>query len=352
MTDSARDALRRALRGLAAPEPSPRLLERILQSRAAGVRVSLPRAARRAARWIWGPLAAAAALVLVISTRDGGRTPPDAGNPYADTAATLSFWPPDALAQDAGPPHAPRYAPVRLEAGRARAGTWNYQNCTIFDEVPSECRGRFTIAVREAEWHGQPAWLVSQRQVMARHWSEAIIPPIDTAYVERATLRPIYAALGGNHFRLVRSFTGDTVREALDIGGAHPRSWRVAAQVPGAPDAPLALHWARVDLTLLLQVLPLERGWRGSVYSVRLVGPDRGKAPFVPLDLRVVGSGRIDVPAGRFDCWKVNMREGKETESMVTLWVSKDRGWLVKTEQQGPDWRRETALVSATPPAP
>jgi hypothetical protein len=227
-----------------------------------------------------------------------------------------------------------------------------YRTCTVFDEVLTECRGRFTIMVREAEWHGRQAWLVSQRQVMARHWSETMSTPLDTAYFERATLRPTYAVIGGKHFRLVRWFTGDTVREWLDIGGAHPRSWRVAAQIPGAPDAPLALSWARVDLTLLLQALPLERGWRGSVYSVRLVGPDPSKAPFVPLDLRVVGSGRIEVPAGRFDCWKVELREGKETETVLTLWVSKDRGWPIKTEQKGPDWRRESALLSATPPAP
>jgi hypothetical protein len=175
---------------------------------------------------------------------------------------------------------------------------------------------------------------------------------LDTAYFAPATLRPTYTAVGSSTFRLVRWFTGDTVRESLDIGGAHPRSHRVAAQIPGARDAPLVLRWAGLGLTLLLQALPLERGWRGSVYSVRLVGPDPGKAPFVPLDLRVVGSDRIEVPAGQFDCWKVDVPQGKETESVLTLWVSKDRGWLVKMELLGPEWRAESALVSATPPAP
>jgi hypothetical protein len=358
MTDPARDALRRALRGLAAPEPPPRLLKRILESRAAGIRVSLPHPGRRVARWIWGALAAAAALALVISTRDGGRGPPDTGSPYSDIAATLSFWPPDALAQDAGPPRAPRYEPVRLEAGRARAGTWIYRTCTVFDVLPTACRGRSTITVStitvsQATWHGRPTWLVSQRQASARVGSptDTIRTPLDTAYFAPETLRPIYAAMGGNAFRLVRSFTGDTVREALDIGGAYPRSHRVAAQIPGAPDAPLVLLY-RSDLTLLLQALPLKRGWRGSVYSIRLVGPDPGKAPFVPLDLRVVGSDRIEVPAGRFDCWKVDLHESKETESVLTLWVSKDRGWLVKTERQGPEWWAESVLLSAIPPAP
>src|SRR2546427_20505 len=132
--------------------------------------------------------------------------------------------------------------------------------------------------------------------------------------------------------------------------GAHPRSWRASAGIPGAPDAPLVLRWRRVDLTLLLQVLPLDRWWSGSVYSVGLVGPDPSKTGFAPVDLRVVGSGRIEVPAGRFECWKLEFRESPE--SMLTLWVSKDHGWLVKTEQRGWDWRAESALVSATRPAP
>ncbi len=358
MTDLSRATLRRALRGLGAPAPPARLLERILESRARGVRVTLPGTGRRAAAWTWSALAAAAALALFINTREGRRAPPDTGRPYSDIAATLSFWPPDALAQDAGPPRAPRYEPVRIDARRAHAGTWTYRNCTVYDVGPTACRGRSTITistvtVSQATWHGQPMWLVSQRQARARVGApDTVRTPLGSAYLAPATLRPIYAALGGDHFRLVRSFTGDTVREALDIGSAHPRSWRVQAPIPGAPDAPLVLRWADVHLTLLLQALPLERGWRGSVYSFGLVGRDSSKAPFAPLDLRVVGSGRIEVPAGRFDCWKIDMHEGKETESVVTLWVSKDRGWLVKTELRGPEWWAESALLSATPPAP
>jgi len=67
----------------------------------------------------------------------------------------------------------------------------------------------------------------------------------DSTYFETSTLRPIYAAQRGVKFRLVRRFTGDTVREALDMGGAHPRSWRSSAAIPGDRDAPLVLRWAR-----------------------------------------------------------------------------------------------------------
>ena len=344
------------LRKIPAPEPSKHLLDRILASRTAGMRVMLPqegsRVSRRAALLV---AAAAAALALLISTREADRRPVDPENAIQDIAAGLSFWPPDAMAQEAGPPRRPRYEPVRsLRVGRAQAGTWRYRTCTVFDDVLTNCRSRLTITISEDKWEGRPVWLASQQQKSVRHGSsdttDTIRTPLDTAYFEPATVRPIYAALGGVKFRLVRRFSRDSVREEFDMGGAHPRSWRTNASIPGATDAPLVLRWARVDLTLLLQVLPLDRGWTGSVYSVGLVGPDLNKTGFMPIDLRVVGSGRIEVPAGRFDCWKLELQDGHE--STLTLWASKDRGWLVKTEQRGPDWRTESVLVSVTPPTP
>ena len=343
------------LRKIPAPEPSKDLLERILASRAAGVRVVLPEdrsaTSRRAALLL---TAAAAAVVLVMSTRGGDQRPVDPENGYQN-AAGLPFWPADAMAQEAGPPRRPRYEPVKnLRLARAQGGTWTYRTCTVFDEVLTNCRGRLTITISDATWDDRPAWLMSQQQTSVRYGSldstDAIRTPLDTAYIDSATLRPMYHAINGKQFHFVRRVTRDTVRETLDIGGAHPRSWRSSAGIPGAQDAPLVLRWARVDLTLLLQVLPLDRWWRGSVYSVGLVGPDPSKTGFVPVDLRVVGSGGIEVPAGRFECWKLELRESPE--SMLILWVSKDRGWLVKTEQQGWDWRAESALVSATPPTP
>ena len=347
---------REELRKIPAPDPSQDLLERILASRAAGVRVALPedrsRVSRRAALLV---IAVAAAVIVVMSTRGGDRRPVDPENGSQDITAGLSFWPPDAMAQEAGPPRRPRYEPVQnLRMARAQGGTWTYRTCTVFDDVLANCRGRLTITISEATWDGRPAWLMSQEQTSVRHGSldttDTIRTPLDSAYIDPATLRPMYHVINGKQFHFVRRVTRDTVREALDIGGARPRSWRSSAGIPGAQDAPLVLRWARVDLTLLLQVLPLDRWWRGSVYSVGLVGPDPSKTGFVPVDLRVIGSGRIEVPAGRFECWKVELPDSPE--STLILWVSKDHGWLVKTEQRGLDWRAENALVSATPPAP
>lgn len=340
------------LRNLPAPEPPDDLLPRILADRAAGVRVVLPRGRPTASRRV-ALLLTAAAAILVLTTRGGGPRPEGTDNVYQDIAAALPFWPPHAMAQEAGPPRRPRYEPIQnLRVARAHGGTWTYRTCTVFDEVLNNCRGRLTITVSEAAREGRPAWLMVQQVTMVRDGppTRAIRTPLDTTYVDAATLRPVYHAINGDQFHFVRRVTGDTVREALDIGGAYPRSWRSLAVIPGSRDAPLVLRWARFDVALLLQTLPLDRGWQGSVYSIGLVGRDPSKAAIAPIDLRVVGSGRIAVPAGTYDCWQVELRQGDETR--LTLWTSKDRGWLVKTQDQGLDWRTESALLSITPPAP
>lgn len=349
------DAMRRELQGLVTPEPPPGLLQRILDSRAAGVRMALPRIGRDYPRWLLGALSAAAVLVLVVNTRGPGRPSTSLDRDYQDIPRVLGFWPPDAMAQEAGPPPPPRYQHVRdVRAVNVRGGTWIYQIGDAFDDGATRYRGRLRVVMRSAEWEGRPAWLVSQQQLTIRDSNSDktgwIRSANDTMYADVENLRPIHYAMVGTRFRLIHRFAWDTVYEALDIGGAHPRSWRAHAEIPGPVDAPLVLRWRWLDVALLLQALPLGPGWRGSVYSVGLVGRDRDRAAIRPLDMRVERGQRIEVPAGTFDCWKIVMRDGRER--VLTFWASKDHGWLVKEEERGPDWRVERALVSATPRAP
>jgi len=354
MSKATVDEMLQRLRQSGAPEPPPGLLQRILDSRAAGVRVPLPRLDRDYTRWLVGALAAAAALALIINTRGREWSPTSAETDYGDIAAALSFFPRAAMAQQAGPPRTPRYDLVHhLDGSRAHAGTWTYDICTTTDDVLTKCGTRLTRAVREAQRAQQPAWVMIQRVAYVRGWSstnDTIYVPPDTTYFARQTLRPLSWSLTGDRIHVVRQFTPDSVHEAVDVTGPHPRSWHSSAKLPGAADDPLVLRWARFDVALLLQALPLDRGWQGSVYSVGLIGRVPGASPFAPLDFRVVGSERINVPAGRFDCWKVEVQIGDET--VMTLWASKDRGWLIKTKQGAPDWRTESTLISATPPAP
>src|SRR5690348_1523949 len=159
------DAIQRRLRALSAPGPPPHLLNRILESRDSGVRVPLPRRRRDAGRWIVGAAAAAAVLAFVMNIRNRERPPATAAAAYQDVAAALSFWPRAAMAQQPGPPRAPRYELVRdLDADRTvHAGTWTYDVCTIIDDALTKCRSRLTVEVRESEREHRPAWLMIQR---------------------------------------------------------------------------------------------------------------------------------------------------------------------------------------------
>ncbi len=362
MSNASVDEMLEKLRQMAAPEPPAHLLRSILHSRATGVRVVLPNAAARSnsRRWIawtiWGA-AAAAALVFLINTPPPGHEQTAASSEldYGGIATALSFWPRAAMAQQPVLPRPPRYDLVRhLDAGRVvHAGTWTYDMCTTIDEELTKCRGRLTVELREAQREQRPAWLMIQRVAMLRDWSrrpDTIHVPPETTYFTRETLRPIAWSIVGDRIRVERYFSFDSLHETLDITGPDPRSWRAGGRLPGAADGPLVLRWARYDVEPLLQALPLAPGWRGSVYSVGLIGPVPRGSPFPPLDMRVVGSDRIDVPAGRFDCWKIEMRMGEETVAM--LWASKDRGWLIKATQGAPEWRTESFLVFATPPVP
>jgi hypothetical protein len=354
MNEATLEAIRRELRRLVPPEPPPGLLQRILDSRAAGVQVPLPRLGRDYTRWLVGALAAAATLALIINTRGREWSATSTQTDYADIAEALSFVPRAALAQQTGPPRTPRYDLVHhLDGARARPGTWTYDICTTTDDVLTKCGTRLTRTVREAQRAEQPAWVMIQRVAYVRGWSstkDTIYVPPDTTYFARQALRPLSWSLTGDRIHVVRQFTADSAHEAVDVTGPHPRSWHSSAKLPGASDDPLVLRWARFDVALLLQALPLAAGWRGSVYSVGLIGPAPASSPFPVLDFRVVGSDRVNVPAGRFDCWKVEMQMGDET--VMTLWASKDRGWLIKSTQGASDWRTESTLISATPRAP
>jgi hypothetical protein len=348
-----------ALRKLPAPEPPAALRQRIVTSRARGVRFALPAAnERRRALWRFGILLAAAAIVaLWIGARQPAapetRGPLDRG-PFWGTP----FSPTEALAQGTiVAPSAPRYPLVaEVEGARVQAGSWHYTTCITTDDIITRCGGGVTITIDDGSWNGERVWIMSQR-VRTAHEDTAARDTVrslpDTLYVERNTLRPVYRHLNGPRVHLVQQFQRDSVSESFAYTGPQRRTWQVSAALPGPPDAPLLVWWTDASVTLLLQGLPLQRGWRGSVYSIGLVGKGLRTPPFVPVDFRVVGAGRVMVPAGEFDCWKVEVVEPPWGGRPVMLWVSKDRGWLIKAAQRGSDWRSERMLTShdATPSA-
>ena len=348
------------LRKIPAPEPSKDLLERILVSRAAGVRVVLPVATRSVASTRTVRFAATAAILAgvawlgwqVVTTRSGV----ESELPPVWVIGGMPFIPSTAFGQGrVRPAMSPRYPLIaQIQPTRVRTGRWTYEGSTTGDGVFTTSQGPpRTIVIAAGNFEGQPVWVASSSPEM-----------LDTVLVDRVTLRPLRYVRSMRHARLVQHFSHDSIDELLYVEPsliARERTLRGAALLPDVGVGPMLVSWSPHSLEVLVQALPLNRDWRGSVYSANWVTMATRFPTFTALDLRVTGSERVTVPAGTFDCWRLEAREGDD-KSM--LWVSRDHGWLVMRRHTSSDgsgkwrteWLNETRLVAVdtlpTPPAP
>lgn len=346
------------LRTLPAPEPPERLLSRILASRAAGERVVLPVNASASPRRILRYTAAAAAMVgvwwvgskaLESRAERRGEIPPSwvlGGAPFVPAAVFGQ--------ERAQPVRLPRYPLIaQIRPRRVHAGSWTYEGRTIADGVFTTSHGTpRTIIIAAGSLEGRPVWVVTTSMLL------------DTVFVNRVTLRPLRHVSPMRHSHLLQQYSQDSVAEVLHLGPPpkeRERTLRGAAILPDSGTGPMLVSWSPYSLEVLTQGLPLDRGWRGSVYSANWVTATPRIPAFTTLDLRVTGTERVTVPAGTFDCWRLEVREG---EDKSVLWVSEDNGWLVMRRHTSSDgsgkwrteWLNETQLVAVdtvpTRPAP
>jgi hypothetical protein len=346
------------LRRIPAPEPSPDLLERILASRAVGMRVSLREAtaATRRARYVRYAAAIAAALAAVgwFSWEALKPTVVEDGVPPAWVIGGTPLFPSAAFGQERAPRiSSPRYPLIReIQPTRVHAGRWTYKGSTTADGVFTTTYGQpRTIVIVAGNFEGQASWVVSSSMEMS-----------DTVLVNRATLRPLRYVRPMLHSRLVQQYSHDSINELLHLSPPpkeRERTLRGSAVLPDLGVSPILVSWSPHSLEVLVQALPLGRAWRGSVYSANWVTMAARFPTFTTLDLRVTGTERVTVPAGTFDCWRL---EAREADGRSVLWVSQDQGWLVMRRHTSSDgsgrfrteWANETRLVAVdtTPPSP
>jgi hypothetical protein len=351
------DQLREALHRLPAPEPPAGLLARIQRSRTAGVHVQLPAdqspVKRHAVAWL-GLAAAVIAGVWLWSAESrvpGGAAPRD---PLAELLRGTLVWPAPGGAQESPrTAELPKYQVVRaadLAADRVRPGTWTYDIQNITDDILTQTVGRSQFRLARGQLDGREVWLVSSSRqgLQGSAWG----PLADTGYLDPTSLRPLRHRMGGYKGRTVtvQTFTTDSGYEAIDVTGpgrTPPRSFRGTVALPFPGDAPFVTGWYGYNLRILAQALPLARGWRGSLYEVGWFSLP-GRPGGVPVDVRVVGRDRVTVPAGTFDCWRLEIDHAAQ-DSEMTVWVARAEGWVVKTQLRGSDWKREDLLVSYSP---
>jgi len=332
-----------SLRGLPTPDPSPGLRERILASRAAGSRVILPTGDKRI-DWRFAirvgiGIAAAALLAVGIFPRDQGDEDGIA------SSANASWWTSEAFAQEpGGKRYVASYPLTDLDRTRFGAGEWVFQSRVIIDGFTTDTITGDTLAITAGVYGGKGVWQIANR------WGSHYFVSRDTLTIDRETLRPLRRA--GAERRLQRP--GEAPR-AFEFPASSSIGPLLLASVPAGYAGSQLQPFMRPALGLIhylylvpvLQTLPIRDGWRGSVY---VTWAWRDANP-IPLDARVVGRESQTVPAGTFDCWKVELQV-PSNKARTIAWISTDRHWVVRLREPLRDGALEKVLVAATPPAP
>jgi hypothetical protein len=246
-------------------------------------------------------------------------------------------------------PSRPKYAPiVDLNPSRVSGGTWTYEGRTTTDDIYTGTFGRRAITASATKLDGTAVWLVTTQRNPTPDMA-------DSLFVSQATLRPVRYALNSRSSRIYieQRYSRDSVHETIDVTGRRERHLRGAAALPATGEVVVLMGPFATDLHLLAQALPLQRGWRGSAYALDLVSPSRGLPPLTPVDFRVVGRDRVTVPAGVFDCWKVEVIQRDASGDFRSLvWLSRDQQWVVKIEYRGGDFVTEQVLTAYKGPTP
>ena len=341
-----------ALRRLPAPEPGSDLLPRILRSRAMGVRIA-DQPNGPAIPWRW--LAAAAVVGVSIGgswfvslslSRLGSS--PQVRDPLDNLLRGV--WRPEREPSESGKTPLPKYALITsddLDVTRLTEGVWTYTVETTTDDVLTEKGGAIGIRLARAHHLGQPVLMVnSKRQLRGGPWGQYG----DTAHLDPATLRPLRSVAYANKFRtqFSQTFSADSGRESIVITGPMPRSWRGSVALPFPRNALFLNDWSTTRLAVLLPAVALERHWHGSLYQVSSMTQNVDRS-IAPLDLRVVGTDNVTVPAGTFDCWRLEVETHLWNTERETLWVSRDKGWVIKKQIRGPDFVVSTLLHDFEP---
>jgi hypothetical protein len=295
-------------RRIPAPPAPPELIGRILAERAAGERVLLPSAEDRRPAFsrvqkVGGAaLAAAAVVAILIPLRHVG-SHPDAGD--ALPVAGGGWLTADAYAAQPGitPPV------TGIDGTRVRPGRWTYEMRTVRGGRVVGGVERGAVEVRPASFEGRQAWSISDG------WGGHADDLRETTVMDARTLRPLHRIarnVGYSHYVVEQWFPGDSVRGTMTAPG---KRHVIARRLPARGGPFLAGEGAVMALMRAVRLAP---GWRGSLSTLGWGAVESDLA--YPVALRVDGEGRIRIPSGTFDCWRVRAGAGPHPRA---FWVRK-----------------------------
>jgi hypothetical protein len=335
------EAIQPELRAWQGPPPRAELLERILTSRARGARVVLPDVAERPPRsWARVMIPAALAAMLLLLAIPFVHSPDSL---IGDERAATEWIPmPVALAQTT----VSRAPVIELaQVDRLRPLTLEYARSWRDSRQQEVARTQTVVTLQQRTSEGTPAWLLVSRSSGVRGGRELV--SLDSVTVARSDLRLLRrTALVAPYsryddIRITQLFRGDSVRGQMIA----TRAGTAAAQRPIArtmrPES--QPYIAGAFGPVLLGSLELHAGWRGRASLVGWAVRDDDVS--MPIELRVVGEGVVTVPAGRFDCWHLEIHYRGRA---LLYWARKSDGVGVRSvEREASGVTRETVLVKA-----
>lgn len=325
------EAIRPELLALPVPEPSADLLQRILDSRRAGVRLILPDMgddARRDRRLMALAVAIAAVLLLLVLPTRLRREP----------VASSGFLTGVAFAQEAtrAPTPVPALPPVRVTRANAIHPMTVALERHVRDSSGVMRTSHATIDVTASVLDGIAAWrlvLVDDETSDGRATVKA-----ETLYVARADLRPLQRSVHVSPYRRFGrinigqrfiaggdSVAGQMTTDAPSSGAGGGRGGRGGRPIAQRLPPEFGPYITDALSPLFLMSTTLSRDWSAgaSLLGWAVVPND----VFLPLELRVMGEERVQVPAGSFDCWRVEITvSGRK----ILYWARKSDGLGVR----------------------
>jgi hypothetical protein len=323
-------ALQRDVGELPYPVAGDAVLTRVLASRSAGrsadERVLSPvqDAPRRFPRARYAAAAAAVAICVaaaLIWTLPLGwvrtaQNDNDRGTPSGGDRGVLTglVFPAPAGAQvlDPDPLALP---PLRIDGRRVRAGVWTFERTVTTNGILTEPVERGVIAISPDRVNGRTAWKVTNE------WQGHPYDLHETTWYSVLGLVPVQRVatnVGHSHWTVEQTIAPPRLTGWIYRPGVRRR---IERELPRRATVLLAGEGAPL---LFFQGVSLGTGWSTTVF--RLGWGDQPEDLLYPLRLVVTGEDRITVPAGTFDCWRL------DASGMREIWVRKADGIPVRIQ--------------------
>jgi hypothetical protein len=326
------EAIQPELEMLRTPPATHELYERIVAGRRAGARVILPVERipfRSRSRYVIAAVLVIAALLALPVYRLSRDEVRDAG-----PATQFSYF--GGVARAEGAPtdqHLPPALAIRPERVRERtlqylrvwqdpAGRVTKKVNSVLSVTADGSSWRVVSTGREVTAAGQAmaaeTLLVAQRDLHLQH--------------RVVHVRPYRRWKGINIEQLLSADSVNGRMTLDDVKGMRP----IARRLPSA----YGPYLADVMAPLYFASVPLSPSWSGrlTVLGWAVVPND----VLLPVELRVIGEERVEVPAGSFDCWKLEVRYAG---GAFDYWVRKADGIAVRTLEQQRDGARRSMTL-------